>query len=218
MRIRVLLVDDDDQVRAAIRLILESEDDIVVVAETRDALRADAIARTHPVDVAVVDLHMPDRDGIATTRALRRLPDPPRVLILTAFNRDDALIEALAAGASGILLKGLKPGELPTAVRSVAAGDGVLAPAVATAVIGHAVAERNRQGVSETPDTLQDLTDRERELMHAVGMGLSNTQIAAHLVVSPATAKTYVSRLLEKLGLVNRTQMAILAHRAGLLD
>lgn len=223
--IRVLLVDDDADVRASIRLVLESEPDIVVVAECPDGERGAAVARRLRVDVALVDLRMPGGpDGIATTGLLRALEVPPRVVVLTAFEHDDAVLRALEVGASGFLLKGARPHELAAAVRDVAADRCVLAPAVASAVVARAVTRPTltrptavADAGSGTDDDLADLTPRERELAVAVGEGLTNAQIAARLGVTPASAKTYVSRLLDKLGLQNRTQLAITAHRAGLV-
>ncbi|OEI69113.1 response regulator transcription factor [Curtobacterium sp. ER1/6] len=223
--IRVLLVDDDADVRASIRLVLESEPDIVVVAECPDGERGAAVARRLRVDVALVDLRMPGGpDGIATTGLLRALEVPPRVVVLTAFEHDDAVLRALEVGASGFLLKGARPHELATAVRDVAADRCVLAPAVASAVVARAVTRPTltrptaaADAGSGADDDLADLTPRERELAVAVGEGLTNAQIAARLGVTPASAKTYVSRLLDKLGLQNRTQLAITAHRAGLV-
>lgn len=228
--IRVLLVDDDADVRASIRLVLESEPDIVVVAECPDGERGAAVARRLRVDVALVDLRMPGGpDGIATTGLLRALEVPPRVVVLTAFEHDDAVLRALEVGASGFLLKGARPHELAAAVRDVAADRCVLAPAVASAVVARAMTRPTPTrpmvvgptAVADvgpgTDDDLADLTPRERELATAVGEGLTNAQIAARLGVTPASAKTYVSRLLDKLGLQNRTQLAITAHRAGLV-
>lgn len=228
--IRVLLVDDDADVRASIRLVLESEPDIVVVAECPGGERGAAVARRLRVDVALVDLRMPGGpDGIATTGLLRALEVPPRVVVLTAFEHDDAVLRALEVGASGFLLKGARPHELAAAVREVAADRCVLAPAVASAVVARAVTRPTptrptmvgTTAVADTgsgvDDDLADLTPRERELAVAVGEGLTNAQIAARLGVTPASAKTYVSRLLDKLGLQNRTQLAITAHRAGLV-
>lgn len=223
--IRVLLVDDDADVRASIRLVLESERDIVVAAECADGDRGVVAARRVRVDVALVDLRMPGGpDGIETTARLRALDDPPRVVVLTAFEHDGAVLRALEAGASGFLLKGTRPHELAAAVRDVAADRCVLAPAVASAVVARAVArpaagEPAPVHVSgpDPDDDLADLTPRERELAAAVGEGLTNAQIAARLGVTPTSAKTYVSRLLDKLALRNRTQLAIAAHRAGLV-
>jgi len=220
--IRVLLVDDDAEVRESLRLIVESEPDMVVVAEVATGERAVASARSLRVDVAVVDVQMPGIDGIETTTRLRALPTPPSVLVLTAFAPGEATFGALEAGAAGFLLKSFRPHELPAAVRDVAAGRQVLAPDVTAAVVAEAVRARREPeppppGPCDLDDDLHDLTPRERDLARALGLGLTNAQIALELGVTTTSAKTYVSRLLEKLGLQNRTQVAVLAHRAGLV-
>ncbi|WP_175415914.1 response regulator [Curtobacterium sp. SGAir0471] len=214
--IRVLIVDDDHEVRASLRVLLEADPGIVVVAECSDGERAVTTARRLRADVAVVDLRMPGIDGVETTERLLAETPTERVLVLTAFEHDDAVLRALAAGASGFLLKGSRPRELAAAVHDVVAGRCVLAPAVTTAVVARAVL-RDQERPPEPVDDLVDLTERERELAVAVGEGLTNAQIAARLGVTPSSAKTFVSRLLEKLGLQNRTQLAIAAHRAGLV-
>lgn len=213
---RVLLVDDDDDIRSSLRIVIESEPGLVVVAQCSDGERAVATARRLRCDVAVVDLRMPGIDGIETTRRLRECPAAPAVLVLTAFDDGDDVLRALGAGASGFLLKGTRPHELPAAIVDVAAGRCVLAPAVADAVVRRAVA-RDHEEQPLPFDDLGDLTDRERELVVAVGEGLTNAQIAGRLGVTATSAKTYVSRVLDKLGLQNRTQLAIAAHRAGLV-
>lgn len=215
--IRVLLVDDDDEVRESLRLLIEREGDMVVAAETTTGERAASVAAAVRTDVAIVDVQMPGIDGIETTRRLRALPQPPAVLVVTAFQPGDRPLGALAAGASGFLLKSFRPHELPAAVREVATGRQVLAPAVTATVVAEAMRARTPEPDPLPEDDLGDLTDRERELCRAVGGGLTNAQIATALGITPTTAKTYVSRLLDKLGLQNRTQLAILAHRAGLL-
>ena len=217
MSIRVLLVDDDEDVRASLRMIVDVEADLSVVGEAANATRAVALSRQLLPDVAVVDVNMPGRSGIQATVEIRALDTPPQVLILTSFGSDQNAISALAAGASGFLLKALKPGELPEAIRSVHAGRNVLAAPVLPAVIDRAVSAHRTASAAELPDELADLTAREVELLRAVGMGMPNSQIAAAMTISEASAKTYVSRLLEKLGLTNRTQLAIAAFRAGLL-
>lgn len=216
MTIRVLLVDDDTDVRASLRVIVDAEADLSVVAEAPNAARAVALARQLGIDVAVVDVHMPGRNGIEATAELVALDAPPKVLILTSFSSDENALAALANGASGFILKALRPGELPDAIRAVHGGRSVLAAPVLPSVINRAVAAHQKD--QEIPDDLADLTARERELMRAVGLGLSNNQIAAELVISEASAKTYVSRLLDKVGATNRTQLAIMAFRAGLLN
>lgn len=216
MSIRVLLVDDDADVRASLRVIVDAEADLSVVAEAPSAARAIALARQLGVDVAVVDVHMPGRSGIDATADLRSLDNAPKVLILTSFANDENAIAALAAGANGFLLKALRPGELPDAIRAVHEGRNVVAAPMLPAVIDRAVTAHRKE--QDIPDDLANLTPREIDLMRAVGLGLSNSRIAAELSISEASAKTYVSRLLDKLGASNRTQLAITAFRAGLLD
>lgn len=210
--IRTAIVDDDDEIRDILRDVLDAEQDIAVAATYSSGQRAvDALRRTR-VDVAVVDLEMPGIDGVETTRRLRALDTPPSVLILTAFDALDRAVEALDAGASAFLLKSLRPAELPAVLREVAAGRTVLAPAIASGVFARATARTAR------PDPLEGLTAREREIAREVGRGLSNNEIARALHISSASAKTFVTRLLDKLGYQNRTQLAIAAHHAGLLD
>ncbi|MBF4576707.1 response regulator transcription factor [Frondihabitans sp. VKM Ac-2883] len=218
--IRVLLVDDDADIRSSLRLILDTVPDVVVVGDVDSGERGLAVSAQLGVDVVVVDLRMPGMDGIEVTKRLRERANPPAVLILTAFSADDTVLTALAAGAAGFLLKNFRPDKLPAAVRDIAHGRGALAPSVAATVIRHAVRPDHSTSAHSArgDDDLGDLTERERELAYAVGLGMSNTGIATHLGISPASAKTYVSRLLEKLGLQNRTQLAIAAHRAGILS
>lgn len=216
--IRVLLVDDDADVRASLRLILDASPDLSVVADVDSGERGIAVAQQLRVDVVVVDLRMPGLDGIEVTRRLSTVAAPPAILVLTAFSADDTVLEALGAGASGFLLKSFRPNELPTAVRDVAGGRGALAPDIAATVIRQAVRSTPSGKAPADVDDLTDLTVRERDLAQAVGLGMSNAGIARHLGISAASAKTYVSRLLEKVGLENRTQLAIAAHRAGLLS
>jgi DNA-binding NarL/FixJ family response regulator len=217
MTVRVMIVDDDEDIRSSLRMILEAEGDLVVVAEAPNASRAVAVAQRMKPDVAIVDIHMPGRSGVDATAELKALEVPPRVLILTSFANDKTAIAALAAGADGFLLKALRPGELPAAVRAVCEGRNVVAAPVLPSVIERAVTAHQRE-TQGSGDDLADLTDRERQLMRAVGLGMSNSQIAAELTVTEASAKTFVSRLLDKLGATNRTQLAIMAYRAGLLD
>lgn len=214
MTIRVLLVDDTQEIIDSLRLIVEAAPDLVVSGEATDGRRAAALVQQLGIDVALVDFNMPHIDGAQVTREILAARADTRVIILTALNADPNVMAALDAGASGFLLKDLQPEELPRAIRSAAAGGTVLAPAAAPSVVARAVAREQKQPI----DGLEDLTEREIELITALGRGLSNNQIAAVLFVSPASVKTFVSRLLDKLGLTNRTQAAILAHRAGLID
>jgi len=214
--VRVLLVDDDALVRAGLRMILSSAEDVAVVGETDDGARAVAAVREHRPDVVLMDIRMPDMDGITATAALRRLDTPPRVIVLTTFQADEQVLSALRAGADGFLLKDTPPAEIVTAVRLVAAGEAMLSPSVTRTLLSHfgdaGMAERRRVGRQR----LATLTDREHEVAVAVGSGASNAEIAASLFMSEATVKAHVSRLFAKLDVANRVQIAIVVHDAGL--
>jgi DNA-binding NarL/FixJ family response regulator len=214
--IRVVLVDDQQLVRSGFRLILEAEDDVTVVGEASDGAEAlDVVARATP-DVVLMDVQMPVLDGLAATRELARRPDGPAVLMLTTFDRDDYVFEALRAGAAGFLLKNAPPEQLVDAVRVVAAGEGLLAPTVTRRVI----AEFARQVPASSADHaegLARLTDREREVLVLVAGGLSNGEIAARLFLGEATVKTHVSNVLLKLALRDRVQAVVLAYESGLV-
>jgi DNA-binding NarL/FixJ family response regulator len=214
--IRVLIADDQRLVRAGFRKILESEHGIEVVGEADDGLQAvDEARRIHP-DVVLMDIRMPGVDGLESTRRLMREPrDRPRVLILTTFDLDEYVYEALQAGASGFLLKDAPPNELVAAVRLVAAGDALLAPSITRKVIEE-FARRPPRAV-QTPDLFNVLTPRELQVLTLLARGLSNSQIADQLVVSDATAKTHVARVLMKLGLPDRVHAVIQAYETGLI-
>jgi DNA-binding NarL/FixJ family response regulator len=214
----VLIVDDEALVRAGLRLILESGEDLEVVGEAEDGADAVDAVRRHRPDVVLMDIRMPRQDGLTTTTELQRLREPPKVIVLTTFDLDDYVFRALQAGASGFLLKDTPPRELVHAVRVVAAGEAMLSPAVTRRLIGHFAAggRTDRQRVAK--ERLTALTDRELEVLGAVGRGLSNAEIGRELFMSEATVKAHVSRVLVKLGATNRVQVAILAHDAGLLD
>lgn len=214
VKIRVLLVDDDALVRAGLRMILSSSDDLEVVGEAADGADAVEAARTHRPDVVLMDIRMPGMDGIAATTAIRRLPTPPHVIVLTTFQADEHVLSALRAGADGFLLKDTAPTEIVHAVRLVAAGAAMLSPSVTRTLLSHLgndeAADRRRIAAQR----LTSLTDREREVATAVGSGASNAEIAAALFMSEATVKAHVSRLLTKLDVTNRVQIAILVHDA----
>jgi DNA-binding NarL/FixJ family response regulator len=215
--IRVVIVDDQQLVRSGFRLILEAEDDVTVVGEAADGAAAlEVIARSDP-HVVLMDVQMPVLDGLAATRELARRPTGPAVVILTTFDRDDYVFEALRAGAAGFLLKNAPPEQLVDAVRLVAAGEGLLAPAVTRRVM----AEFSRQAVAPSADqagAIQRLTDREREVLALVAGGLSNAEIARHLVLGEATVKTHVSNVLLKLALRDRVQAVVFAYESGLVS
>ncbi|WP_410640771.1 response regulator [Amycolatopsis sp. lyj-346] len=211
--IRVLLVDDQRLVRAGFRSILDGEADISVVAEAADGREALQAAHDHHPDVVLMDIRMPVLDGLAATRHL--LADPgvhPKVVILTTFDLDEDVYGALRAGASGFLVKDTEPEELIHAVRVVARGDALLAPSITRRLIAEFAARGTRPAPSPALDRL---TDREREVLSLVAAGLSNDEIARELTLSPATAKTHVSRIMTKTGTHDRAQLVVLAYESG---
>jgi len=210
---RVLLVDDQDLVRAGFRLILEVEDDLSVAGEARDGLEAVRAVQELQPDVVIMDVQMPGGDGLTATRSITATTGVP-VLVLTTFDRDDYLFGALEAGASGFLLKNAAPEDLVEAVRIVARGDALLAPEVTRRVLARFSA---RPGRAARPDLAASLSERERQVLLLVAQGLSNAEIAARLVVSEATVKTHVSRVLDKLGVRDRLQAVVHAYETGLV-
>ena len=218
MAVTVLLVDDDALVRAGLRMMLSSADDIQVVGEVGDGAAAVTAVQTHRPDVVLMDIRMPDVDGITATVRLRALSKPPHVIVLTTFHIDDYVLRALRAGASGFLLKDTPPDEILNAVRLVAAGEAILSPAVTRTLLGHMGDNDADERQSTALQRLAELTEREREVAIAVGRGKPNADIAAELYMSVATVKTHVSRILTKLDLNNRVQIALLVHDAGVLD
>jgi DNA-binding NarL/FixJ family response regulator len=211
-RLRVVIADDQPMMRAGFKAVLEATGSIEVVAEAATGEEAVAAAEAHRPDVVLMDIRMPGMDGIEATRRLPR----QRVLILTTFGLDEYIIEALRAGASGFLLKDAPTREVVDAVRAVAAGDAVLAPAVTRQLLDQ-VGRRLPAAVSRTPDGLAELTDREQEVLRMLAVGMSNAEIANALVVSEPTVKTHVSNLLGKLGLRDRVQAVIYAYESGLI-
>ena len=217
MSIRVLLADDQALVRGGLRKIVEGEADMSVVAEASDGAEAvDAAARAKP-DVAVLDIRMPRMDGIeATRRIVARAGDDVRVLMLTTFGLDEYVYEALRAGASGFMLKDAPPEELVEAVRVVATGAALLSPAVTRTVIEEFA--RRSPGTADPPREVDELTEREREVLTLLTRGRSNAEIAADLFVSEATVKTHVAHVLMKLGVRDRVQAVIYAYESGLVQ
>ena len=211
-RLRVVIADDQPMMRAGFKAVLEATGSIDVVAEAGTGEEAVAAAEAHAPDVVLMDIRMPGMDGIEATRRLPRR----RVLILTTFGLDEYIIEALRAGASGFLLKDAPTREVVEAVRAVAAGDAVLAPAVTRQLLDQ-VGRRLPAAVSRTPEGLDRLTDREQEVLRMLAVGMTNAEIAEGLVVSEPTVKTHVSNLLGKLGLRDRVQAVIYAYESGLI-
>jgi DNA-binding NarL/FixJ family response regulator len=216
--ISVLLVDDEALVRAGLRMILETADDLSVVAEAADGGAAIEAIRRHRPDVALMDIRMPGLDGLSATEVIRTDPKGPAVVVLTTFHTDDDVFRALEAGATGFLLKDTPPTELLRAVRMAASGDALLSPAVTRQVIGHFTGDDRARRRRAALNRLAGLTAREREVLVAIGRGLSNAEVAAGLHMSEGTVKTHVTHLFDKLGATSRVQLAIVAFRAGLVD
>jgi DNA-binding NarL/FixJ family response regulator len=215
MTTRVLLADDQEMVRAGLRLILAAEPDIEVIAEAGDGNAAVAAARRLRPDVTLMDIRMPNLDGIEATRQiLACTPPPTRVVVLTTFDIDSYVYQALRAGASGFLLKNAPPEALVQAIRVVADGEGLLDPAVTRRVIEEFA---RTPAEAQPPPELGDLTERELEVLNLVALGLSNAEIAARLYVSEATVKTHVARMLSKLRLRDRVQAVVYAYEHGII-
>jgi DNA-binding NarL/FixJ family response regulator len=215
--VKVLLADDQALVRAGFRVLLDVEDDITVVGEAADGAEAVTLARATRPEVVLMDIRMPVLDGLEATRqiAATRGLEGVRVLILTTYDTDAYVYEALQAGASGFLLKDCGPAELLHAIRVVAAGEALLAPRITRRLIAQFTAARTAHQASE--DRLAELTQREREVLALVGRGLSNQEIATELTVSKATARTHVSRAMVKLGARDRAQLVVVAYQTGLV-
>ncbi|ONH35218.1 response regulator transcription factor [Protofrankia sp. BMG5.30] len=212
--IRVVVADDQPLVRLGLRVLIDSEDDLDLVGEAEDGRRAIAVVQRTRPDVALLDIRMPVLDGLSALRAIVEDPhlDQTRVVMVTTFELDEYVFEALRSGAAGFVLKDAEPAELLRAIRVVAAGESLLSPTVTRRVIDAFA----RRPAVHTPD-LSGLTAREREVMGLVGHGLSNDEIAERLFISPATARTHVSRVMVKLGARDRAQLAVLANQAGMV-
>ena len=215
MTINVVIADDQGMVRSGFSVLLNAQPDIEVIGEAVNGQEAIAQAASLHPDVILMDVRMPVLDGLQATRQITAMDDPPKILVLTTFDLDDYVYEALRSGASGFLLKDASARELAEAVRLVAAGDALLAPGVTRRLI----AEFARMGAPRAPSRkqLEGLTERESEVLALVARGMSNGEIADHLVVAEQTVKTHVSRILMKLGLRDRTQAVVLAYESGLV-
>jgi DNA-binding NarL/FixJ family response regulator len=214
-RIRVLLVDDDALVRSGLKMMLAGAKQIEVVGEADDGRGVLAAVDAHRPDVVLMDIRMPQLDGIAATRLLRAQPRPPAVIVLTTFDADELVMRALQAGAAAFLLKDTAPVEIVRAIESVHAGDGILSPAIARRLIALVAGDSDAAERHESArERLASLTAREHEVALAVGQGRANADIARELHMSVATVKAHVSRLLTKLGVDNRVQIALLVHDA----
>jgi DNA-binding NarL/FixJ family response regulator len=215
--IRVVLADDQPLVRAGLAMMLDAEDDIMVVGEADDGAAAVALAASARPDVVLMDIRMPGMDGLAATRQISADESlaQVRILVLTTFELDEYVFEALRAGASGFLVKHTQPGDLVRAVREVARGEALLSPSVTRRLIAEFAARPARPPL--TPPEMSVLTEREREVVALVALGLTNDEVAAELVLSPATARTHVSRAMVKLGARDRAQLVVFAYQSGLV-
>ncbi|MBA3368231.1 MAG: response regulator transcription factor [Geodermatophilaceae bacterium] len=212
--ITVALIDDDVLIREGLRMILDQAGDIDVVATGSDGLQAVRIAREVAPEIMLVDIRMPNLDGIEATRQITAERDSPRVIILTTFELDSYVFEALRAGASGFLLKRTEPGQLVDAIRIVAKGEALLSPSVTRRLID----EFSKRPATVSPQRLHGLTEREREVLVCIARGLSNRELAQRLVIADNTVKTHVKRILTKLGARDRAQAIVIAYESGLMS
>ncbi|MGY1805142.1 response regulator [Blastococcus sp. SYSU D00922] len=221
-QIRVVLVDDQQMVRAGFRMVIDSQPDLTVVGEAGDGAGAVELLRRTAADVVLMDVRMPGTDGIEATRQVTALPEAPRVVVLTTFDLDEYVVAAIGAGASGFLLKDAPPEEMLAAVRTVHAGDSVIAASSTRRLLQHVAPMLRGAAAAAVPgaDTraLADLTPREREVLELMAFGATNTEIAERFVVSEATVKTHVGRVLAKTGSRDRVQAVVLAYRTGLVQ
>lgn len=212
--IEVVLVDDDHLMRAGLTMIVDQTPDLVVVGEAEDGRKGVAVARRERPDVVLMDVRMPVLDGIGATREITSLPDPPRVLILTTFELDEYVFNALQAGASGFLLKRTPPEQLIEGIRTVAGGEALLSPSVTRRLIAEFAGRPERV----VDPKLAELTDREREVLVEMARGLSNEELAETLFISANTVKTHVKKVLTKLGVRDRVNAVVVAYQSGLMD
>jgi len=215
--IRVFLVDDQQMVRAGFRMLVESQDDMEVVGEAGDGAEALERLSVTAADVVLMDVRMPRVDGVEATRRLLATAEPPRVIVLTTFDLDEYAFAAIRAGASAFLLKDAAPPDLLGAIRAVQAGDAVVAPSTTRRLLDHFAALPDPATTGHTDERLAQLTDRELEVLTLVARGLSNTEIAAELVVAETTVKTHVGRVLAKTGSRDRVQLVVLGYESGLV-
>jgi DNA-binding NarL/FixJ family response regulator len=213
--IRVLLADDQALVRDGFRALIDREPDLAVVAEAADGVAAIAAVREHRPDVVLMDIRMPQLDGLSATKRVLGLPEPPRVLVLTTFDRNEWVYEALRAGASGFLLKDVRGSQLTDAIRTVAAGEALLSPSITRRLIEDFVSRRPARPPSAAPEVL---TEREAEVLRLLAAGLTNAEIAERLFVGHSTVKTHVTRLLTKLELRDRAQAVVYAYESGFVQ
>ena len=218
MTIRVLLAEDQALLRATFRLLIDSTSDLAVVGEAANRREAVALTRSERADVVLMDIRMPDVDGIQATQALTGADDlrDVKIIMLTTFETDELIVDAFRAGASGYLGKAVEPEVLLDAIRSVAAGDSLLSPTATRALISRVLSQPNL-APARTLTALADLTPREREILTLVASGLSNDHIADRLIISPATAKTHINRTMTKLNARDRAQLVIIAYETGLI-
>ncbi|MFJ8106491.1 response regulator [Streptomyces sp. NPDC096132] len=219
MTIRVLLADDQALLRATFRILIDSVEDMTVVAEAADGQEAVDLTATHHPDVVIMDIRMPHLDGVAATAAICSRPEltDTHILVLTTFENDANVAKALRAGASGFLGKGVRPDELLSSIRTVAAGDSLLSPAATRALITRFLATPDTDGFLALPDAVKALTDREREITILAAYGRSNAEIADHLVLSPLTVRSHIQRAMTKLHARDRAQLVVVAYQSGLV-
>jgi DNA-binding NarL/FixJ family response regulator len=216
--VRVALVDDQQLVRAGFRMVIDSQPDLDVVVEAGDGAQALRLLESHPVDVVLMDVRMPNLDGLSATARLTVSQDAPRVIVLTTFDLDEYVLEAIRSGASGFLLKDAPPEEMLAAIRTVHRGDAVIAPSSTKRLLEHLVTVLPAEQIPAAEHAaLGELTDREREVLVLMARGRSNAEIAAELFVAEATVKTHVGRILAKLGARDRVQAVVTAYETGLV-
>ncbi|MFV2144660.1 response regulator [Isoptericola sp. G70] len=214
---KVALVDDQQLVRAGFRMVIDSQPDLTVAVEASDGAQALRLLADHRVDVVLMDVRMPTMDGLTATRHLTAQPEAPRVVVLTTFDLDEYVLEAIRAGASGFLLKDAPPEEMLAAIRTVHRGDAVIAPSSTRRLLEHLVTALPATAAGPAHQALGELTEREREVLVLMASGRSNTEIATELFVAEATVKTHVGRVLAKLGARDRVQAVVTAYETGLV-